>query len=163
MGTIALGVKKEIMNDQSSGNTRFVLRLPGFRIEMSGQKHFVEELYRTINRDFTPLIEAAARGEISNAQTTQPHDDPEASRRSGYAWLYLCTAYFNKVYVMENSRLEASILGRFVDFERIRRVYVDHENSPLLTGMNDADRTLFAEFTEEGRAALRGFKKKSGG
>lgn len=134
--------------------TRFVLRLPQLRIELAGEKTFVEELYRTINRDFTPLIEAARRGELGAGKLPEVTQENPAVR-SGHTWVYLCTAYFNKVYVMENSRLEAGLLGRFLDIDRLRRIYVAEEHSPVLAGLSDTDQTLFAEFTEEGRAALR--------
>ncbi len=137
--------------------TKFVLRLPDIHIELKGEKTFVEEIYRAINRDFSSLIEAAEQGGSAHEVALQAQrEEQRQQRRNSYTWVYLCTAYFNKVYILESARIEASMLGLFVDIDRVRRVYVDDERSPILDGLAQSDRTLWAEFTEEGKAALRG-------
>lgn len=150
------------VTQEATGKTRFVVKLPGLDIELEGEKTFVEELYRAIYRDFAPVVEAAREGHQAHElalQVQRLQDESPAQRRRGHTWLYLCTAYFNKVYVIDNSRLEATFLGRFVDIDHIRRVYIDKEESPLLAGLTDNDRTLWAEFTDEGRAALAALKR----
>ena len=136
--------------------TKFTMRLPHLNIELSGEKTFVEELYKSISRDFAPLVDAAKRGGSAHQIILDKDRDSDAPKRNDYTWVYLCTNFFNKVYVMEKSGLEASMLGAFVDFDRLRRVYVDREDSPVLESLAQTDRTLWAEFTEEGKAALRG-------
>lgn len=139
--------------------TRFRLNLPGFTVELQGQRTFVEDLYRKISRDLAPMLAAAAEGRpiktpMANAATAaQPQNMP--TRRNGYTWMYFCSHLFNKVYVVENAAVEATPLGRFIDLDRVRRIYVDAERGTVFDSLTDDNRTLWAEFTEEGRALLK--------
>lgn len=140
--------------------TRFRLNLPGFTIELEGERTFVEDLYRSICRDIEPMMTAAARGKpIRLPELPEPGNEARSghiARRSRYIWVYLCTALFNKVYVVENSAIEHIALGRFIDVDRIRRVYLDRvDDGELFKAFTHDNKTLWAEFTHEGRALLR--------
>ena len=135
--------------------TRFLINLPGFTAELEGERKFVEDLYRKISRDVGPFI--AAGNEARRKADSSPEEDSSIghARGGGYTWVYLCTELFNKVYVVDNSVLDNSALGRFVDPDRVRRVYLNNEGTAKLTGLTSGSRTLWAEFTDEGRALLR--------
>ena len=139
--------------------TRFRLNLPGFTVELEGQRTFVEDLYRTISRDLEPMLKAASSGQPITLPELSPESEGTVStnRRSSHIWVYFCTTLFNKVYVMENNTVEATLLGRFIDVDRIRRIYIDDipKNSSVFSNNFHNNRTLWAEFTDEGRELLR--------
>ena len=148
-------------------HTRFRLNLPHFSIELSGDREFVEELYRKVYRDLLPLIEAGANSgatipvtQSAPAQTSASTipAGPEASSklpRNDYTWIYNCTPHYNKVYVVENQLIWHTYYGRILDPRRLRRIYVDRERkSKLFHELAAGNRTLWAEITPEGRRMI---------
>ncbi|MEL6179521.1 MAG: hypothetical protein AAFS10_11230 [Myxococcota bacterium] len=143
--------------------TLFRLNLPGFTIELKGERTYVEDLYRSICRDLEPMMTAAARGkpirlpELPEPVAESPESRSEPTRRrSRYIWVYLCTSLFNKVYVVENPTIEYTAIGRFIDVDRIRRIYLDRvTDGGIFHSFTHNNKTLWAEFTHEGRALLR--------
>ncbi len=132
--------------------TRFSINLAGFTAELEGERTFVEDLYRKIVRDVGPLI--AAGSDPQKARREAPKAAPTAPR-GGYTWVYLTTHLFNKVYVIDHTAFEASVLGRYFDVRQVRRVYLNAERTAQASGLTAGSRTLWAEFTEEGKALLR--------
>jgi hypothetical protein len=164
-----------------SEHTRFRLNLPNFSIELAGERSFVEELYRKVYRDLLPLIEASATQnaqpmsapegkplasgkQTAFAQTIPvtaaappPHGapDPNSLHRNDYTWIYNCTSHYNKVYVIENQVILHSFYGRFLNPQRIRRIYIDRDTkSTLFKPLAAGNRTLWAEITPEGRRMI---------
>lgn len=86
-----------------------------------------------------------------------PHGapDPHSLHRNDYTWIYNCTAHYNKVYVIENQVIVHSFYGRFLNPQRIRRIYVDRDSkTTLFKPLAAGNRTLWAEITPEGRRMI---------
>jgi len=138
--------------------TRFKLSLPDVTFEIEGETTFVEDLYKTISRDLEPMLIAATAGEPIDLPPLK--QETSTSRKNSqsirYTWVYHCTALFNKVYVTENNIISNSVIGRFIDVDRVRRISIDQDNGrSIFSSLFDDNRTLWAEFTEEGRQLLR--------
>lgn len=59
-----------------SEHTRFRLNLPGFSIELAGERTFVEELYKKVYRDLLPIIDAGAALGVQQQQQATPLNSP---------------------------------------------------------------------------------------
>jgi hypothetical protein len=104
----------------------------------------VEEVYRKISQDLA-RFQGFEATEVTRETPTFNH-----------VWVYLESEFLNKVYVMESSALGHSLLGRFVDADRVRRVHTHDREALGTSGLHEADQTVWAEVTEAGRAHLRG-------
>jgi len=135
--------------------TRFVINLPGLNAELEGDRKFVEDLYHKIVKDVGPIIAATADRRAKASTPRKDDTDEREGPRGGYTWVYLVTELFNKVYVVDNTAVENTVLGRFLDADRVRRIYLNAEKTAQLTGLTSGSRTLWAEFTDAGRAMLR--------
>ncbi len=125
--------------DPKRGQTRIVLRRDGLLIKIQGERREVEDLYQEIGRDLSTQEEMGEPSDVSWRQI----------------WVYLRTAYLNKLYVVDHSSLGHSLPGRFLDTDRIRRVYSDHKRSLAMAGVDPDATVVWAEVTEEGREVLR--------
>lgn len=149
--------------------TRFRLNLPQFSIEISGEKTFVEELYRKVQADLLPLLENPGKAAQIHAQSSSPSVasmaqsggrggppaiDESNVPRMDYTWIYSCTTHYNKVYVVENRVINHSIFGRYIDARRVRRIYIDRDKTRLFKELSSGTNTLWAEITPEGRKMI---------
>ena len=134
------------MSDHKSP-TRFSLDLPGFELEITGDRAFVEELYHRVSQDVLPLVFHDHTDEQATVVKASPTGEPAA----GYTWVYGVTQYYNKVYAVSDEELRTGVLGPFVVPSRLRRIYVDRDDSDLFTSLAGSQKTLWAEFTPEGR------------
>lgn len=127
----------------SDATTRFRLALPGLTVEVTGEQTFVEEMFGKVSQDLTELL-----SQPSNARAG-------IDRELHHVWVYVRGSLYNKVYLSDIRQLERGPLGRFLDPDRIRRVYADGEGSARYAGFGADEKTMWAEFTEEGQALLR--------
>ncbi len=127
----------------SDSTTRFRLALPGVTVEVSGDQTFVEEMFGKVSQDLAELL-----SQPEAARST-------ADRGSRHVWVYVRGALYNKVYLSDIRDLERGPLGRFMDPDRVRRLYTDGEKCARFAGFPEREKTLWAEFTEEGQAMLR--------
>ncbi len=138
--------------------TRFRLELPGLTMELAGEKKVVESLYQSISADLLPVL-FPSRSPGAPAVKAAPAPPQAAGHRADYTWLYVCTTYYNKVYAVENTELASGALGECLDIGRLSRVYLDDVPEGMVTTLAPHPRTLWSEFTEEGR---RRFRTKQG-
>ena len=139
--------------------TRFRLNLPNILIELTGERDFVEELYRQVSRDLLPLYESQPPKPLPSApelpaKAAHKADVSKAPHKR-FTWIYACTDLFHKVYVVENPTIDRSIIGRWIDARNIRRLYLNREDEKLIDSLAGSNKTLWAEFTEAGREFLR--------
>jgi hypothetical protein len=137
------------MSDNDSP-TRFTLDLPGFQLDISGDRAFVEELYHRVSLDILPLI-------FPNHPAPRSPARAQAARRAkGYTWVYGVTQYYSKVYAVSDDELRAGLLGPYLDPGQVRRIYVARDDHDLFTSLAGGQKTLWAEFTAEGRSRFQG-------
>jgi hypothetical protein len=128
----------------SDPTTLFRLALPGLTVEVSGEQTFVEEMFGKVSQDLTELLSQPASAQAGGGD-----------RGARHVWVYVRGSLFNKVYLSNIRDLERGPLGRFLDPDRVRRVYTEGEKCARYAGFPEREKTLWAEFTEEGQAMLR--------
>ena len=133
------------MSDNDS-RTRFNLDLPGFSLTISGDKVFVEDVYRRVSQDILPVVFPAPGSPMVRPTGSQPKKSTPT-----FTWVYGVTQYYNKVYAVDDNELRRSILGPFILPTQIKRIYVDRDDSDLFTSLTGSQKTLWAEFTPEGK------------
>lgn len=127
----------------SDSNTRFRLALPGLTVDVTGDQTFVEEMFGKVSQDLAKLL----------SQPAAHHGGGDHGAR--HVWVYVRGALYNKVYLSDIRDLERGPLGRFLDPDRIRRVYTEGEACARYAGFPEREKTLWAEFTAEGQELLR--------
>jgi len=112
-----------------SEDRRFTLHLPDVEIELEGPRDLVERLYAQIVEDLAPLVE------------------PDAPRESDAhpVWVYGLTALYDKVYVVDASELDATVLRDVVDVRALKRIHVEGVDG-FFDRLGARSRTLHAEF-----------------
>lgn len=123
-------------------NTVYQLTLPGLGLKLSGPRRMVEEVYRKISLD------------LARFQGFEASEVTQETPAFNHIWVYLSSEYLNKVYVLESNSLGHSLLGRFVDADRVRRVHAHDREALRTSGLEEADQTVWAEVTAAGRQHL---------
>lgn len=136
-----------------SKTTRFRLNLPHIDIELSGERNFVEDLYQRVSKDLLPIYQQNVDKKEASKAKSKAVD--KGAPHELYTWIYACTDLFHKVYVVENHLVETSIIGKWINSSRVRRLYLDQEDERIISAVSGDNKTLWAEFTDAGRDFLR--------
>jgi hypothetical protein len=135
----------------SDSESRFHFECEGIEIEITGDRAFVEKMYRQIMRD---LDRARPSDESIQSDSSAPREGPYSNR---VVWVISCSEMLQRVYMTEASNIEDSPLGRALDPERIGSLYIDREAfTDLLPDVADREATLWAQLTEAGRRRIAG-------
>ena len=147
----------------SSDSTRFKLSLNGISLEISGERSFVEEMYREIMRDIEEARERLSRGERSGlapgAQAerlaqSKPRAPALQKPLEHVVWIHRCAPLVHKIYMASPSDLERSKLFGFLAPRRLSTLYMEDALLSRLLPKFDRGQTLWAELTREGRAKI---------
>lgn len=128
-----------------SSQSQFQFESNDVRIEIEGERSFVEEAYRRVMRD----VDAAREGDA----------DPRAREpaRDEVVWIIRCTPMMRRIYMAESLDLEESPVADVLDVDHLGTAYLDAESfDVLLPTLRDRDDTLWAELTEAGRRRIAG-------
>lgn len=141
------------MADEKS--TRFRFNFGGITLEVSGERQFVEHLYKRVMKD----VEKARRQ--LRQKRKQEANRKERKRvaamiddRQPSVWLHRCSSMMQKIYMISRSDVENTPLGNAVDADEVAHVYVAKDVfTDLFPGL-EGGQTLWAEFTDVGREKL---------
>lgn len=148
--------------------TRFQLSLHGISLELSGERDFVEEMYREIMRDIEVARARMLAGQPSGLQQAIVSEEPtlqldmprESPRPKGppvqeqVIWLHRCSELVHKIYMTSASDLARVMPLRHVNKERIATLYVEDKLLSKLMPQFDRGQTLWAELTRAGRKKI---------
>lgn len=131
---------------EERNRTRFRIELPGLEVSISGDRAFVEDLFKEISADLLPAL----TGQVGSHAGLTPLDLPTVGETS-YTWVYGCSPLYSKVYAVRDAHIRAGLLGGAVDPAQLRRIYIDGVESELFAAIAGGQQTLWAEFTDEGK------------
>lgn len=149
----------------SEDTTHFQLNVNGISLELSGEREFVQMMYRKIMGD----LEIARSRMLSTQQrVSEPEDRSVAAvkrrlkaKQSAPAvpqdhviWLHRCNEMVHKIYMASTDHLENAPMFAQLRPEAIRTLYIQ---DPLLSRALptfERGQTLWAELTEAGRRKI---------
>jgi hypothetical protein len=135
----------------SDSESRFHFECEGIEVEITGDRAFVEKMYRQIMRDLD-----RARPSEESIQSDDP-DEPEGPYSNRVVWVISCSEMLQRVYMTEAANIEASPLSRALDPEGIGSLYIERDTfADLLPDVADREATLWAQLTEAGRRRIAG-------
>lgn len=138
----------------SEDSTHFELKLNGIVLEISGDRDFVDHMYRLVMRDLEEARERVRQGITtppttpSSARPVRPTDDP-------VVWLHRCTDMVHKIYMASSSDLGGTPLFQVLDPRHLGVFYVEDELFRRHLPQFERGQTLWAELTPAGRAQIR--------
>lgn len=129
------------MSDEEEVSLRF--NCAGVKLELSGNRTFVERMYRQIVAD----VEAARRRVRTRGAESSPHGGPTST------WIHRCGDLMRKIYMGSGVDVRRSMLGGVIDAREVENIYVEDADFLDVFEQFD-DETLWAEFTSVGRQLL---------
>lgn len=147
----------DIKHTMSDDMTHFQLNLNGISLELSGEREFVEFMYRRIMRD----VEEAKRRMLDSEHKSQQKSSSRAARRAHaqppddpVIWLHRCNDMVHKIYMASPENLKGAQVFSSMDLSVLSRIYLQ---DPLLSRVLprfDRGQTLWAELTAAGRQKI---------
>lgn len=123
--------------------THFQFEYGGIMVEVSGEREFVDDMYRQVMKD----IQQARRQPVKS-EVTSPLPPEQV------VWVHRCSEMMHKIYMATPSAVSRTILGRAINIGILRRMYVDKDVFERILPSVAGDHTLFAELTDLGRAEI---------
>lgn len=151
--------------------THFHFDFGGITLELSGERHFVEKMYRQVMKDVEaarampaalPTPPAASQGgpfhggEASETKSEDPHSMHQA------IWVHRCSEMIRKIYMTTQHEINKSIIGRCIDPRAIGVLFVDKGVLEKILLDLDKGQTLWAEFTPAGRQKIAEMTRPEG-
>jgi hypothetical protein len=136
------------------------IQTPQFGVHLEGDADLVrigyEGLRQALLERLAPRAEGAAEPPSSRPR---PASGPRGPGRPEvgpeYVWVYRSNDLYHKVHVVQRRQLYVTGLGRYLQPERLARIYVESEDAPMIEGLIPPGKTLWSELTRLGRERLR--------
>ena len=143
------------MSDENT--THFQFSLAAIQLEISGDRDFVERMYRTIMQD----IEEARK---APSEVPAPASSKEAPRAKTVEidrqviWVHRCSEMMHKIYMSSPEEVSRAHLLRNIDATRLAVVYASDHCIDLILPKVEKGHTLWAELTEKGKQRIQNAK-----
>lgn len=140
------------MSDDNT--THFQFSLAGIELEISGDRHFVERMYRTVMHD----IEMARKGETPKGQPSNAQDERRQQlerKKREIVWVHRCSEMMHKIYMSSPKEIGRSPLLRSFDASQLGVVYAEKALVGMILPKTERGQTLWAELTEAGRERIK--------
>ncbi|MFU8802338.1 MAG: hypothetical protein ACNA8W_00875 [Bradymonadaceae bacterium] len=134
------------MTDEEEGRTHFNFDFGGITLELSGDRRFVEKLYRRVMKD----VEYVRAGHHEVAK----HTEEEAPTLQNAVWVHRCSEMMRKIYMTTQAEVGQSILAGCITPDLMGVVYVDKGVMDRVFPELEKGQTLWAEFTPAGRERI---------
>ncbi|RAL25517.1 hypothetical protein DL240_04720 [Lujinxingia litoralis] len=133
-----------------SDTTHFHFDFGGITLELSGERTFVEKMYKQVMRDVAEARSQAppAAAPAQSGSKGRVQAGP-ARRRS--VWVHRCSELMRKIYMATPADVSASVVGKVIDSEPVAVIYVDKDAFGGVFPQMDDGQTLWAEFTAAGK------------
>ncbi len=128
--------------------TRFRVNFGGIVLQLTGQREFVERMYRQVMKD----VEEArnqARIERGRVEMPEPLEDKKPT-----VWLHRCGSMMRKIYMASVDDIASSPLDDFFEMTELNNIYVHRDTFTSCFGHLEGGHTLWAEFTDIGREKI---------
>jgi len=131
----------------------FQLNLNGIQLEISGERSFVQHMYREVMRDLEEArrraLEAKRRSG-NKKKRVQRRSNPEAN----VVWLHRVSDMVHKIYMASHNDLDDSPLFDVLDRSALGTLYVEDNLLPRALPRFARGQTLWAELTSVGRRKI---------
>lgn len=136
--------------------THFHFDFGGIILELSGERAFVEKMYKQVMRD---VAEARSGTQAPKKSDAKAGGGGRGSMQAGPSkrrsvWVHRCSDLMRKIYMATPSDVSASILGKSIDSEPVGVIYIDKGAFNGIFPEMDGGQTLWAEFTAAGKRKL---------
>lgn len=135
------------MDDKKT--TRFHFDFGGIELELRGEKEFVQSMYREILRDVEK-----ARGEVQDELHKKRSHSDERRPREPSIWVHRATSVMRKIYLLPPDEIRVTAIGQVLKLGEVKSIYIDKEVFADFFPEMDKGKTLWAEFTPEGRERI---------
>lgn len=141
------------MSDENT--THFQFSLAAIQLEISGERQFVERMYRTIMRD----IEEARN--LPAGTTSHTKDEPAGKRGKTapidrqVVWVHRCSEMMHKIYMSSPEEISRAFILRVFDPTQLAVVYASEDCIDMILPKVEKGHTLWAELTEKGRKRIQ--------
>lgn len=150
--------------------TKFQLSLNGISLEVSGEREFVEEMYRAIMADIEEARRRLHQGVVTGlssssapavsakpAQNTPAKVSPSTKQRQNFeqvVWVHRCTSLVNKIYMASPRDLHRTKVLSKLNINHLATLYVEDKLMTRILPQFEKGQTLWAELTTAGRAKI---------
>lgn len=144
------------------------IRAKDLHLDLEGEFEYVERAYEAIRpvlmERFRESLEIELGLGVSNedvaSRKTLPLNrvakndvDPDVAQHIN---VVICNEVYNKIHLAQFDDLNASPISRVIDFDRVRRMYINRSQSGDFEKFVPVGKTLWRELTSAGRAAVKG-------
>ena len=136
------------MSDEGK-RTHFRFDFGGIQLELSGEREFVQEMYKEVMRDVERAREAVGQGEGKARK-----NGAKGGQQKPSIWLYRASELIRKIYMVARDEVEETILGGALEFGELGGVFIDKEVFGEFFPKMDGSQTLWAEFTAAGKELI---------
>lgn len=149
-----------------SSDNRLKITTDGLDLELDGDRDYIERAYLSMRRILTEQFLETMRSHPQvgrdtvemDAQSRTPLDDGpipgDSDSNDRFINVVVSEDIYNKLYMLEEERLQKSILGRILSLDGIKRIYLDENVERLFRQGIDLGDTLWRELTDAGKAAI---------
>lgn len=150
----------------SENSTHFQFSLAAIDLEISGDRAFVEKMYRIIMQD----IEAARTQPVSATSAPGPANPPDLgatipshgqkrakaiAQDAQVVWVHRCSEMMHKIYMSSPDELARAPLMRVLDPKHIGVLFADEDVVDAILPKVEKGHTLWAELTAKGRKRIQ--------
>lgn len=142
------------MSDENT--THFQFSLAAIQLEITGDRDFVERMYRTIMQDIEEARKAPA-----DIPSTSPKQAPRSKTVDidrQVIWVHRCSEMMHKIYMSSPEEVSRAHLLRNIDSTRLAVVYASDQCIDMILPKVEKGHTLWAELTEKGKQRIQSAK-----
>lgn len=150
--------------------TKFQLSLNGISLEVSGEREFVEEMYRAIMADIEEARRRLHQGAMTKltspsapvadnkpAKSAPVKVSASSKQRQNFeqvVWVHRCTSLVNKIYMASPRDLRRTKVLSKINLDHLATLYVEGKLMTRILPQFERGQTLWAELTTAGRAKI---------
>lgn len=142
------------------------IRAKDLHLDLEGESEYVERAYAAIRtvlmeryRESLEITLGDEPSDVRSRQTLPLHtvskSDADADLNQ-HVNVVICNEVYNKIHLANTDDLEASPFSRVIDFDSVRRIYLNRSQSGHFEKFVPVGKTLWRELTSAGRAAVKG-------
>jgi hypothetical protein len=140
------------MSDENT--THFQFSLAAIQLEISGERQFVERMYRTIMRDIEEARNLPA-GSMGGKDEQSPKRAKLSPIDRQVVWVHRCSEMMHKIYMSSPEEIARAYVLRAFDPTQLAVVYANDECIDMILPKVEKGHTLWAELTEKGRKRIQ--------
>ncbi len=145
------------------------IRAKDLHFDLEGEFEYIERAYEAVRpvlmERFRESLEIELGGtrvpsesSIQSRETLPLHSVPKGDAESEFAKhinVVICNEVYNKIHLAKADDLEESPFSRVLNFDHVRRIYVNRSQATDFEKLIPVGKTLWRELTSAGRAAVK--------